>query len=373
MSHNILYNQINSTRSIQSELCRTCLLLFFVVSIITKGYSQKGLYGEYYDGQNFERLIATRTDQTIDFTWYNEAPFDGMHPEIYSIRWTGKIKPPRDGSYEFSAAVDDGIRVWVDDKLIIENWQLNDMANINSSIKLKGGVVYNLKVEYFNAMREGEIKLYWEMPPEEDRSWWQALMSSTETELISSEYFSLPPNSEMNNEKLFEDETMASISSEPIAPPIKKNTKIAKSIKKKAPAKREEPAKTVAKTVEPKAAIPEKAAASYLPKTVKFNRKESKILESSYDELNKLAQFLLNKPQLILRIEGHTDNVGDAEKNLELSKRRAFAIARYLVKKDVPAKRIKAQGFGGSKPLFKSENGVYHPENRRVDFILEEH
>ena len=72
-----------------------------------------------------------------------------------------------------------------------------------------------------------------------------------------------------------------------------------------------------------------------------------------------------------MRIEGHTDNVGDMNKNFLLSKRRANAVAAYLVKKGVSAERLSAKGFGGTKPLIKSRDKKYHPENRRVAFIIE--
>lgn len=356
------------------SIYKDIVVFTFLITLLSSniGQSQNGLHGEYYDGQNFERLVATRTDAAIDFAWFREPPFPDMHPEVYSIRWTGKIKAPKDGSYEFSAAVDDGIRVWIDNQLIIENWAMNDMGRAKAEIDLKAGIQYQIKIEYFNAMLEGEIKLYWELP-KEDQSWWKSLIASTEYELIGAEYFYFP-SEKKKTEQIIENEITASLDASPPSQVAKSQPQktIPKPKKSKPIIKKEKPKVSVTKTVEPQAVLPEKAAASYLPKTVNFNRKESKILESSYVELDELAKFLLSKPLLTLRIEGHTDNVGDPDKNLELSKRRAFAIASYLVKKEVPAKRIKAEGFGGSKPLVKSEKGVYHPQNRRVDFILEE-
>jgi len=109
---------------------------------------------------------------------------------------------------------------------------------------------------------------------------------------------------------------------------------------------------------------------AYAPSNVHFDRMKSVILTQSFAELDQLAEFLNRNPHLNITIEGHTDAVGNEEKNLELSKRRAYAVASYLVKKDVLAGRTKAEGYGGSKPLFESKDGKYHPQNRRVQFII---
>ena len=81
--------------------------------------------------------------------------------------------------------------------------------------------------------------------------------------------------------------------------------------------------------------------------------------------------FLLDYPQLDVKVEGHTDVVGDAELNLILSKDRAKVITKYLVEKGVANKRITPEGYGGSRPLFIPGKGKYYPANRRVVFIID--
>jgi len=109
----------------------------------------------------------------------------------------------------------------------------------------------------------------------------------------------------------------------------------------------------------------------YIPKNVQFDQAKTEILSESFAELDKLADFLVKNPQHKIKIEGHTDNVGDAEKNFQLSHRRANAVAAYLIKKGVSHERLSAEGFGGSKPLVSSDGRKYHPEYRRVEFIVE--
>jgi len=79
---------------------------------------------------------------------------------------------------------------------------------------------------------------------------------------------------------------------------------------------------------------------------------------------------MLDNPELSVQIEGHTDPVGDEMLNLKLSKNRAYKIANFLAKKGIDRSRIRAEGFGGSRPLKVPEKGGYHPANRRVVFLL---
>ena len=109
----------------------------------------------------------------------------------------------------------------------------------------------------------------------------------------------------------------------------------------------------------------------YIPKNVQFEQAKTEILPASFTELDKLAEFLNKNQQHKIKIEGHTDNVGNAEKNPQPSHSRARAVAAYLIKKGVHYERLSAEGFGGTRPLIKSEGKTYSPENRRVEFIVE--
>jgi OmpA-OmpF porin, OOP family len=83
-----------------------------------------------------------------------------------------------------------------------------------------------------------------------------------------------------------------------------------------------------------------------------------------------LAAFLRRNPALKVSVEGHTDNVGDPAKNLELSEGRARNVGKYLSEHGVDAGRISTKGYGDTRPLSKEKiKGGYAP-NRRVEFVL---
>lgn len=95
------------------------------------------------------------------------------------------------------------------------------------------------------------------------------------------------------------------------------------------------------------------------------------IKPASYPVLNQVASLILEHPELKrIRIEGHTDNVGAAEYNKELSGKRAASVMRYLVNKGVVAGRLKAAGYGYDKPIASNETALGRIRNRRVEFTI---
>jgi outer membrane protein OmpA-like peptidoglycan-associated protein len=91
----------------------------------------------------------------------------------------------------------------------------------------------------------------------------------------------------------------------------------------------------------------------------------------SFAMLDEVARFIREHPELgPVRIDGHTDDVGNAQYNLELSQRRARAIREYLGTKGVPVERLSHVGYGKRCPLLANSSEEGRAINRRVDFIL---
>lgn len=87
----------------------------------------------------------------------------------------------------------------------------------------------------------------------------------------------------------------------------------------------------------------------------------------SYQELNKLAQYLLRNPNLVIQINGHSDNSGIKFKNQKMSELRAREVFEYLIKKGVQNK-MSFKGFGSSMPIASNETDEGKAKNRRVEF-----
>ena len=125
---------------------------------------EAGLKGEYFDGPNFERKVLTRTDPQVNFNWNWESPGPGVPREYFSVRWTGKLYAPTSGKYRFSATVDDGVRVWVNGKKLIDEWRKQDDSNFVGEIVLNGRQLYDLRIEYYNDWKGSVISVFWESP-----------------------------------------------------------------------------------------------------------------------------------------------------------------------------------------------------------------
>ena len=103
---------------------------------------------------------------------------------------------------------------------------------------------------------------------------------------------------------------------------------------------------------------------------VQFEKNKAKLLDSSKEDLDKLAKHLIENKQVQAEIIGHTDNEGEAEANLKLSQARAESVRQYLIKAGVEAERIKAVGKGESEPKTTNETLEGRAMNRRVEVKL---
>lgn len=105
---------------------------------------------------------------------------------------------------------------------------------------------------------------------------------------------------------------------------------------------------------------------------VLFDTGESSLKPAAQNNLLEVAQFLQKYPDRKLTIEGHTDNTGDEEYNMNLSAERALAVKSMLALHGVEPSRISAQGMGESSPMASNDSAAGRQRNRRVDLIFTE-
>jgi outer membrane protein OmpA-like peptidoglycan-associated protein len=98
-----------------------------------------------------------------------------------------------------------------------------------------------------------------------------------------------------------------------------------------------------------------------------FEVGQAEIKESSYDELNSLAQMLNGNLKMKIQLEGHTDYRGNPDRNMKLSEDRVLAVRDYLVKQDIKKGRIKYKAYGGTQPITTENTEEARLKNRRVE------
>ena len=103
---------------------------------------------------------------------------------------------------------------------------------------------------------------------------------------------------------------------------------------------------------------------------LEFETGKAIIKESSYASLEELARLLLKKPEWKIKISGHTDSQGKASSNLRLSKKRAKAVANFLILNDVYKERIETEWFGETKPIADNKTKAGRQKNRRVEMEI---
>lgn len=351
------------------------VLILWLLTMVAQ--AQPGLKGEYYVGTNFERKVFTRIDPTISFNWLDRSPGPGLPHSYYSIRWTGKLLAPATGEYYFYAKVDDGIRIWVGNQKVMDSWQLNDSKSFIGNIVLKAGQYYDLRVDFFNDMLEGEIFLYWQRP---DRKRLLLDRFTTPGEPITAQYFAqkAPPVAVPKKPTKPVSATptiVASTSPKALAP---KRPVIAgpKPVLNPPPTKIASNTATSATPAKPTSLPPADSkpeltrGKTFVLHNVQFEQSSYVLLPESSAELDNVVQAMKANPLWQLDVAGHTDNVGDPRLNLALSENRAKVVANYLIRHGISDDRITTKGYGGTRPIADNTVEVERSKNRRVEVTI---
>ncbi|MBC7450026.1 MAG: OmpA family protein [Cytophagales bacterium] len=105
-------------------------------------------------------------------------------------------------------------------------------------------------------------------------------------------------------------------------------------------------------------------------KNILFNKGSYALLPESGPELEIILTTLNQYPEMEIELSGHTDNLGDAKKNVELSEQRVMAVKQYLVKKGIASSRIQGVGYGGRYPIASNAGENTRKLNRRVELKI---
>ena len=117
--------------------------------------------GQYYDTPDLAGSAIQRFDPAIDFDWGDGSPIPGsISDNLFSIRWTRNVQFDS-GAYRFYAIVDDGIRIYVDNRVVMNEWHDSSKKTMIADVALTSGV-HEVKVEYYEFGYQAYITVWWE-------------------------------------------------------------------------------------------------------------------------------------------------------------------------------------------------------------------
>ena len=123
-----------------------------------------GLTGTYFDNLGFAGASASRIDPKIDFNWSDGAPMSSMGADTFSVRWTGQVRAQYSETYTFYTLSNDGVRLWVNGQLLIDNWTDHALTENRGTIVLAAGQQYAIRLEYYENQDSARIRLSWSSP-----------------------------------------------------------------------------------------------------------------------------------------------------------------------------------------------------------------
>lgn len=128
---------------------------------------EKGLYAEYYDDKFLTGTPLTRTDAVVNFDPVNNPPDPYTNFRHKSMRWTGYLAPNITGDYKIGVNSDDGIRLWLNDELVVDDWKNRGATTDQVDIRMEAGKKYRIKLEYFDNGGDAVCQLLWKVPGDE--------------------------------------------------------------------------------------------------------------------------------------------------------------------------------------------------------------
>jgi glucose/arabinose dehydrogenase len=137
----------------------------FLAMFRQKGQLANGLWARYWDNLGFSGASLNRLDPTLDYGWGSGSPAPSLGADTFTSRWVGFVRPQFSESYTLSTRSSDGVRVWLDGQLIIDNWTDHDGANDSSNpLLLTAGQDHVLVVEHYENLGNARARLFWESP-----------------------------------------------------------------------------------------------------------------------------------------------------------------------------------------------------------------
>lgn len=153
----------SNTKVIYAPGCGRTTKEYVVIPAKHLSYNgSEGLQAEYFTNVTLSgEPVVKRTDKAIDFHWTLYAPDPLLKADFYSVRWTGQLAAAATGKFKIGLEGNDGFRLYINNKLIIDNWHKQSYSTSVADYSFEKGKNYDIQVEFFEPVGNATIKLIW--------------------------------------------------------------------------------------------------------------------------------------------------------------------------------------------------------------------
>ncbi len=139
-------------------------------TISSDGLQGQGMRIDYFQGKNLGKHIVSETRTSINMPMGNGCPHDRVPRDNFSLRATGVLRVNRSGNYTFITRSDDGVRLYVNGRRVIDEWRGMGTTEFRASVHLIAGQTYKIQLDYFEQGGPGHLELLWLRPGSETPS-----------------------------------------------------------------------------------------------------------------------------------------------------------------------------------------------------------
>jgi beta-glucosidase len=133
------------------------------LSTVSDGKPRRGLRGEYFANNQLTGAPAlVRVDERMDFRWTLNSPGRGIPFDWYSVRWSGTLTAPAEGAKSIGVEGNDGYRLFLDGKLVIDNWRKQSFGARMADVQFAPASTHDIRLEYFESTGNARLKLVWD-------------------------------------------------------------------------------------------------------------------------------------------------------------------------------------------------------------------
>ena len=132
--------------------------------------NEEGLHAAFFNNINLNGTpVAERTDKQINFGWTLSPPDPKINLDFYSARWSGKIQSPKTGTFKIGLDGNDGFRLYINNKLIIDNWKKQSYSTLLAAYAFEKDKQYDIRIEFFEPNGNAHLKLIWNVAVENNK------------------------------------------------------------------------------------------------------------------------------------------------------------------------------------------------------------